>query len=86
MKIIAISTCSLALLAMWSCTDKNKETQEPQRIKLEQSTPKTQGQPVQIPMHGTKENSSSGLSTFKMKEEMKEEIGTDPIEKKTANE
>ncbi|MGG5505683.1 MULTISPECIES: hypothetical protein [unclassified Myroides] len=81
MKTSALLFCSLVLFGLWSCTDKSKETQEPERIKLNQSTSTTE-QPVQIPMHGTKENSSSGMTSFKMKEEMKEEN----TEKNTAKE
>ncbi|WP_413511109.1 hypothetical protein [Myroides odoratus] len=59
-------------VSLTSCTEKHKDTQEPQRIKREQTAPATDAQPVQIPMHGTKENSSSGITTFKIKEDMKE--------------
>lgn len=72
MKSFYIPLLGLLALGFASCTDKSKETQEPQYIKREQTTSTTQGQPVQIPMHGTKENSSSGLTSFKMKEDMKE--------------
>lgn len=62
----------LAAVGLTSCTEKHKDTQEPQRIKREQAVPAADAQPVQIPMHGTKENSSSGITTFKIKEDMKE--------------
>jgi|GEM_PF-5789438 len=72
MKSFFIPLLGLLTLGFVNCTNKSKETQEPQYIKREQTTSTSQGQPVQIPMHGTKENSSSGISSFKMKEEMKE--------------
>ncbi len=72
MKASFLFFSSFVLLTLGSCTDKSKETQEPTRIKLEQPTTTTTAQPVQIPMHGTKENSSSGMTSFKMKEDMKE--------------
>lgn len=76
----------LVAVALSSCTDKSKETQEPQRIKLEQPAPTTTAQPVQIPMHGTKENSSSGLTSFKIKEEMKQEMQENAKEKNAIEE
>ncbi|WP_410877990.1 hypothetical protein [Myroides sp. DW712] len=72
MKSFYIPLLGLLVMGLASCTDKSKETPEPQYIKREQTTSTNQGQPVQIPMHGTKENSSSGLTSFKMKEDMKE--------------
>lgn len=72
MKSLPILLLLVFGFSLTNCTDKSKDAQEPQRIKLEQPTSETQGQPVQIPMHGTKENSSSGITSFKLKEEMKE--------------
>lgn len=82
MKLSAILPLFVLALGLTNCTDKSKETQEPQYIKREQTTSTSGSQPVQIPMHGTKENSSSGLSSFKMKEDMKENT----TEKNTADE
>lgn len=72
MKSLPILLLLVFGFSLTNCTDKSKDNPEPQRIKLEQPTSKTEGHPVQIPMHGTKENSSSGITSFKLKEEMKE--------------
>lgn len=81
MKTLYFFPLVLVALALTNCTDKSKETQEPQRIKIEQPSSATTAQPVQIPMHGTKDNSSSGLTSFKIKEEMKQEIQENAREK-----
>ena len=82
MKSLPLLLLLVFSFSLTNCTDKSKDTQEPQRVKLEQPASKTEGQPVQIPMHGTKENSSSGITSFKIKEEMKEA----PTEKNTTQE
>ncbi|MGG5576601.1 hypothetical protein ACPDHL_04565 [Myroides sp. C15-4] len=76
----------LVAVALTHCTNKSKETQEPQRIKLEQPASTNATQPVQIPMHATKENSSSGLTSFKIKEEMKQEMQENAREKNAIEE
>lgn len=72
MKTLPILLIFAVALGLTNCTDKSKDTTEPQRIKLEQN--QTETQPVQIPMHGTRENSSSGMTSFKIKEDMKENV------------
>ncbi|WP_158961868.1 hypothetical protein [Myroides fluvii] len=72
MRALPIFLIFTLALGLASCTDKSKETAEPQRIKLEQN--QTETKPVQIPMHGTRENSSSGMTSFKIKEDMKENV------------
>lgn len=86
MKIRYFFPLVIVAVALTHCTDKSKEAQEPQRIKLEQPASTSTTQPVQIPMHATKENSSSGLTSFKIKEEMKQELKESAKEKNTIEE
>lgn len=72
MKLSSIIRFSFVVICLWSCTEKNKESQDTQRIKIDSSAPEKREQPVQIPMHGTKENNSSGLTSFKIEEQEKE--------------
>jgi len=72
MKLLSLFIIGITASVLFSCTEKIKETTEYQPIKIEPSEHKTSSTPVQIPMHGTKENSSSGRASFQIKEDMRE--------------
>ncbi len=53
-----------------SCIKKVKETDTNTKIIMKSSDKENTPQAVQIPMHGTKENSSSGMENNQLKEQM----------------
>ncbi len=61
----------LAFIALTtSCIKKDKETEKVTPIIIKSSSSNDGSQPVEIPMHGTKENSSSGMENIHLKEQI----------------
>lgn len=53
-----------------SCIKKEKETETATPIIIKSNSSNQGAKPVEIPMHGTKENSSSGMENTQLKQQM----------------
>ncbi len=75
MKKTILTILAMVAVSLTACTEKKSESEKSVTTELNSKTSENEDKAVEIPMHGTSENSSSSTNQrFEMNEDMKQMI------------